>query len=229
MAVRYYDDILIEKIKRWIPTESKLRVLKPDESNRFYKLHADDENDQKFKLPLITLSRGKDINLLSNIKQSRSFDGLKVHSNEAITVQMNIIPILPTYQLDIYTKTYEEGDEYVRNFLFKLINNPKLIIEIPYNDSNIKHVANIRVLETVSDTSDISEHLFPGQFTRWTIQMEIQDAFLFSVPYKNNWHFVIAETEVANESEKIMLDVSEKITEMGKLEDLDVAGPAKIK
>lgn len=229
MAIRYYDDILIEKIKRWIPTESKLRVLKPDESNRFYKLHADDENDQKFKLPLITLSRGKDINLLSNIKQSKSFDGLKVHSDEAITIQMNVIPILPTYQLDIYTKTYEEGDEYVRNFLFKLINNPKLIIEIPYNDLNIKHVANIRVLETVSDTSDISEHLFPGQFTRWTIQMEIQDAFLFSIPYKNNWHFVIAETEVANESEKIMLDVSEKITEMGELEDLDVAGPVKIK
>ena len=229
MAIRYYDDILIEKIKRWIPTESKLRVLKPDESNRFYKLHADDENDQKFKLPLITLSRGKDINLLSNIKQSKSFDGLKVHSDEAITIQMNVIPILPTYQLDIYTKTYEEGDEYIRNFLFKLINNPKLIIEIPYNDLNIKHVANIRVLETVSDTSDISEHLFPGQFTRWTIQMEIQDAFLFSIPYKNNWHFVIAETEVANESEKIMLDVSEKITEMGELEDLDVAGPVKIK
>ena len=140
---------------------------------------------------------------------------------------MNIIPILPTYQLDIYTKTYEEGDEYVRNFLFKLINNPKLIIEIPYNDLNIKHVANIRVLETVSDTSDISEHLFPGQFTRWTIQMEIQDAFLFSIPYKNNWHFVIAETEVANEHEKIALDVSEKSTEIGELEELDIIGPIK--
>ena len=65
--------------------------------------------------------------------------------------------------------------------------------------------------------------------TSGTIQMEIQDAFLFSIPYKNNWHFVIAETEVANESEKIMLDVSEKITETGELEDLDVAGPIKIK
>ena len=211
MAIRYYDDILIEKIKRWIPTESKLRVLKPDESNRFYKLHADDENDQKFKLPLITLSRGKDINLLSNIKQSKSFDGLKVHSDEAITIQMNVIPILPTYQLDIYTKTYEEGDEYVRNFLFKLINNPKLIIEIPYNDLNIKHVANIRVLETVSDTSDISEHLFPGQFTRWTIQMEIQDAFLFSIPYKNNWHFVLD-----NE-----LEITDNLSKPGIIEHVD--------
>ena len=196
MAIRYYDDALIEKIKKWLPQNTPLRVLKPDESNRFYKLHADDTEDQKFKLPLITLSRGKDVNLLSNIKQSKSFDGLKVHSDEAITIHMNVIPVLPTYQLDIFTKTYEEGDEYLRNFLFKLINNPKLIIGIPYNDLNIKHIANIRVLDTVSDTSDISEHLFPGQFTRWTIQLEIQDAFLFSIPYKNNWTFGEAGLEI---------------------------------
>lgn len=186
MAIRYYDDILAEKIKRWIPSEANLRVLKPDESRTFYSLHADDSNDSQFKLPLIALSRGKDIQLMSNIKQSRSFDGLKIHSDEKVTVQMNVIPIMPTYQLDIYTKKAAEGDEYVRNFLFKLINNPKLIIEIPYNNVNIKHTANVRVLETVSDTSDIAEHLFSGQFTRWTIQMEIQDAFLFSIPYKSN-------------------------------------------
>ncbi len=195
MAIRYYDDALIEKIKRWLPQNTPLRILKPDESNRFYKLHADDEKDNKFKLPLIALSRGKDINLLSNIKQSRSFDGLKLHSNEAITVHMNVIPVLPTYQLDIFTKTYEEGDEYLRNFLFKLINNPKIIIGIPYNDLNIKHIANIRVLDTVSDSSDIAEHLFAGQFTRWTIQLEIQDAFLFSIPYRNNWTINGAELE----------------------------------
>lgn len=219
MAVRYYDDILIEKIKKWIPTESKLRILKPDESNRFYKLHADDENDQKFKLPLITLSRGKDINLISNIKQSKSFDGLKLYSNEEITVQMNVIPILPTYQLDIYTKTYEEGDEYVRNFLFKLINNPKIVINIPYNDINIKHIANIRVLDTVSDTSDISEHLFPGQFTRWSIQMEIHDAFLFSIPYKNNWKFVIDDTE---DDASGGLEITKDLSVRGEIEPLEL-------
>jgi hypothetical protein len=70
------------------------------------------------------------------------------------------------YQLDIYTKTAEEGDEYVRNFLFKLINNPVLKISIPYNDLNVEHIANIRVLDTVSDTSSISERIFSGQFTR---------------------------------------------------------------
>lgn len=212
MAIRYYDDAIVAKIQKWLPTASNLRVLKPEESNRFYKLTADDNKDTKFKLPLIALSRSNDLPLLSNIKQSKSFDGLKLHSDEAVTVHLNIIPVLPSYQLDIYTKTAEEGDEYIRNFLFKLINNPKIIIEIPYNDLKIKHVANIRILDTVSDTSNISEHLFPGQFTRWTIQMEVHDAFLFSIPYKNNWHFVLD-----NE-----LEITDDLSTIGEIEPVEI-------
>lgn len=217
MAIRYYDDAIVAKIQKWLPTASKLRVLKPDESNRFYKLTADDNKDAKFKLPLIALSRSNDLPLLSNIKQSKSFDGLKIHSDEAVTVHLNIIPVLPSYQLDIYTKTADEGDEYIRNFLFKLINNPKIIIEIPYNDLKIKHVANIRILDTVSDTSNISEHLFPGQFTRWTIQMEVHDAFLFSIPYKNNWHFVLD-----NE-----LEITDDLSTVGEIEPVETADKEK--
>ena len=213
MAIIYYDDAIVAKIQKWLPTASKLRVLKPDESNRFYKLTADDNKDEKFKLPLIALSRSNDLPLLSNIKQSKSFDGLKIHSDEAVTVHLNIIPVLPSYQLDIYTKTADEGDEYIRNFLFKLINNPKIIIEIPYNDLKIKHVANIRILDTGYDTSNISDHLFPGQFTRWTIQMEVHDAFLFSIPYKNNWHFVLD-----NE-----LEITDDLSTIGEIEPVETA------
>jgi hypothetical protein len=132
------------------------------------------------------LSRNNDISLLSTVKNPKSFDGLRIartiKNPEALkeenlkkekpepvisyTAQLNVIPIKLMYQLDIYTKTAEEGDEYVRNFLFKLINNPVLKISIPYNDLNVEHIANIRVLDTVSDTSSISERIFSGQFTR---------------------------------------------------------------
>jgi hypothetical protein len=79
---------------------------------------------------------------------------------------LNAIPIKLQYQLDIYTKTAEAGDEYLRQFLFKLINNPAIKIIIPYNGINVEQIANIRVLNSVTDTSAISERLFPGQFTR---------------------------------------------------------------
>ena len=191
MAIGYYDDAITHKIKGWLADSSQLRVLAPEESNRLIQLQAEDSNDEPLKLPLIAISRNRDLEIESAIKQNKSFDGftLKRDMTSATTVHLNVIPIKTTYQLDIYTKKRIEGDEYVRQYLFKLINNPQIIIEIPYNNYVIKHTANLRVLNTISDTSDIPNHIFAGQFYKWTIQLELQDGFLFSIPQKKNWRF----------------------------------------
>lgn len=195
MAISYYDDAIIQKIKGWLADSSQLRVLGPDESARLIQLSADDSNDLPLTLPLVAISRNRDLEIESTIKQNKSFDGLIIgkNSTNSTTVHMNVIPIKTTYQLDIYTKKRIEGDEYVRQYLFKLINNPQIIIDIPYNNYVIRHTANLRVLSTVSDTSDISSHIFAGQFYRWTIQLELQDGFLFSIPNKKNWRIVSAD------------------------------------
>ena len=192
MAISYYDEAVTEKIKGWLADSSTLRVLSPEESNRLFQLIADDKKDQEITLPIIALSRNKDIEIESTIKQSKSFDGyiLKKDVNTATTVHLNVIPIKTTYQLDIYTKRQIEADAYIRQYLFKLINNPQIIIEFTYNNYIVKHTANLRVLSTVSDTSDISTHIFPGQFYKWTIQLELQDGFIFSLPSKTNWRFI---------------------------------------
>lgn len=213
MACRYYDDILTEKIKRWIPEASKLRVLKPDETKRLFELTAEDNKDKAFKLPMVAISRNNDIELLTAIKNPQSFDGLRLLNNSNQTLMLNIIPIRLQYQLDIYTKKSDEADEYVRSFLFKLINNPLLKINIPYNNTFLEHTANIRVLDTVSDTSDISERIFSGQFYRWTIQLEVQDAFLFSLPYRNNWQFVLNDTPIELSDNITTNGIIEKVSE----------------
>lgn len=222
MACRYYDDLIVAKLKKWLPDNSTLRVLKPDESKRFFELTAEDNNDQKFQLPLLAVSRNNDIDIELTIKNPKSYDGLKIYQTPEETLQFNVIPIRLQYQLDIYTKTFEECDEYVRNFLFKLINNPVIKIEIPYNNAHIEHIANIRVLSPVSDTSNISERLFSGQFTRFTIQMEIQDAFLFSLPYRKNWKLYVTEDDLVPEVDMaaFALEVSNKITEPGEIEPI---------
>lgn len=208
MAISYYDEAVTQKIKNWLADTTNLRVLSPDESNRLIQLAADDSNDKPLTLPLIALSRNKDIELESAIKQNKSFDGLIISENaeKATTVHLNVIPIKTTYQLDIYTKRRIEADEYVRQYLFKLINNPQIIIEIPYNNYIVRHTANLRVLGTISDTSDISTHIFPGQFYKWTIQMELQDGFLFSIPQKRSWRLLTPELTVAD---KIYYDADE--------------------
>jgi hypothetical protein len=200
MAISYYDEAVTQKIKAWIPDSSKLRVLSPDEHNRLIQVAAEDSEDKPLKLPLIALSRNKDLEITSAIKQNMSFDGLIIgKDNEtAETVHMNVIPVKTTYQLDIYTKKRIEADEYVRQFLFKLINNPQIIVEIPYSNYHVRHTANLRVLDTVSDTSDISTHIFPGQFYKWTIQLELQDGFLFSIPQKQGWRICGVEVTAAD-------------------------------
>ena len=200
MAIGYYDDAITKKIKGWLADSSKLRILSPDETTRLIQLQAEDSKDQPLKLPLLAISRNKDIEIESTIKQNKSFDGLIIGKNaiSGTTVHMNVIPIKTTYQLDIYTKKRIEADEYVRQYLFKLINNPQIIIEIPYSNYIVQHTANLRVLSTVSDTSDIPTHIFAGQFYKWTIQLELQDGFLFSIPQKQNWKFIGAELSVAD-------------------------------
>ena len=195
MAISYYDEAVTEKIKGWLADSSKLRVLSPDESTRLIQVQAEESNDKPLKLPLIAISRDKDIEIESNIKQNKSFDGfiLKHDTETTTTVHLNVIPIKTTYQLDIYTKKRIEADEYIRQYVFKLINNPQITIEIPYNNYIVRHTANLRVLNTISDTSDISTHVFPGQFYKWTIQLELQDGFLFSIPQRQGWRIIGAD------------------------------------
>lgn len=214
MAISYYDDAVTAKIKGWLADSSNLRVLNPDETKRVVELHAEDSGDKPLQLPLLAISRSKELEIANAIKQSKSFDGMVIRKDiaSASTVHLNVIPVKTLYQLDIYTKKQLEADEYVRQFLFKLINNPQIIVEIPYNNYVVKHTANLRVLNSVSDTSDIPSHIFPGQFYRWTIQLELQDGFLFSIPYRKNWRFVGVELATCDRIEDPKeLDIIEQI------------------
>lgn len=200
MAISYYDEAITQKIKGWLADSSKLRVLSPDESTRLIQLAAEDSNDKPLKLPLISISRNKDIEIESAIKQNKSFDGWIIDKDVLTSkaVHLNVIPVKTTYQIDIYTKKRIEADEYVRQYLFKLINNPQIIIDIPYNNYFVRHTANLRVLNTVSDTSDIPTHVFAGQFYKWTIQLELQDGFLFSIPQKTGWRLAGIEVSAVD-------------------------------
>ena len=66
--------------------------------------------------------------------------------------------------------------------------NPTVHIEIPYNDSKIIHDSTMILESSVADNSDIRERLISGQFTRMTIRFTIDDAYLFSVPFMDNWN-----------------------------------------
>lgn len=210
MSILYYDKALHDKIKNWFP-DNRMMILSPEETTRLFQNIADKVNDKPIKLPLIALSRDRNITVDVSTKRNLTYDGLKVarSGDDSKTMQLNAIPITANYQIDIYTAKYEEAYTYIREFIFNLVNHPRLVINIPYNGSNIEHVANLKFLGDIADNSDISERLFPGQFTRLTLQLELQDAYMFNTKVKDNWKI---DTESTNHIEVIEppIDMSEE-------------------
>lgn len=190
MAVRLYDEALLAKLRKWT-ADTNVVVTGVNETRRLFEVVADKTNDRPIQLPLIALSRNGGYTILSKYKQPVSYNGGKLIITESAGSKLNAIPIGITYQLDVYTRELAEADEYARNLVFNIINYPKLQIEIPYEDSGLVHDANIRLVSDVEDNSDIPERLIPGQFSRFTIGIDIDDAYLFDVRVKN--HISIVE------------------------------------
>ena len=107
--------------------------------------------------------------------------------DDSKSVQLNAIPITLNYQLDVVTKFYDEADEYIRNFVFNIINYPKVQINIPYNGIDYKHNSSIVLDPNIVDNSDNPQRLFQGQLNDWSIKFSIDNAYLFSVPFNRTW------------------------------------------
>ena len=189
MSVRLYDDALVKKIKNWVKDE-KVRILSPDETLELFQKTANDKNDEPISLPIISLTRSREVDLDHPHKKMMTYDGMMLDATIDKSLQIDAIPMTLNYQLDIYTRYKYEADEYMRNFVFNLVNHPKVKIVLPYNDINYTHYSNIRLIPTIEDNSDVPNRLVSDQFTRWTISFTIDDAYLFSLPYKSNVHIV---------------------------------------
>lgn len=188
MSVNLYDKALLEKLNNWTKN-SELHIVGPEESRRIFELIADEGNDKPIQLPLIVLTRpgGYTITDQGLAKHPLSYNGAKLRYNEDTSVILNAIPISIPYQLDVYTRYFEQADEYTRNLVFNIINYPKLTIDLPYHDEHYKHDSNIRLQSDIVDNSAIPERLIAGQFTRMTMQLNIDDAYLWDIRYKDNW------------------------------------------
>lgn len=184
MSVGLYDEALVEKLSAWTK-DTAASILSPNDTRRLFETIADTTNDSPLKLPLIALRRSGGYTLLNTSKKPLTFDGLTLAATHEKAKQLNAVPISIPYQIDVYTRYLDEADEYIRNLVFNIINYPKLDIVIPYNNEDYVHHANMTLGNDVSDNSDIPERLISGQFTRHSLSISIDDAYLFDVRYRD--------------------------------------------
>lgn len=205
MSVGLYDQAFLDKLNNWTK-DTEIRVYGQQELRRVVETIADTDNDQ-ISLPIIILRRLGGFNVLNTGKRPLAFDGATLDANHNIASQLNAIPIQISYQLDVYTRYFEEADQYARNLVFNIINYPKLDILIPYNDENRTHHSYIRLQGEVEDNSDIPERFIPGQFSRISMKIDIDDAYLFDVRYRDVYSLEITSSLSDNSIKDDLQDI----------------------
>ena len=194
MSITAYDEAVVNKIKRWVKDE-RVTILSPEQTRNLFEVVVDTTNDKPIQLPLICIRRGREIDIVNVQKTPLTSNGGLIEykttqnpdTKEVMSkgIYLQSVQISIPYQLDIYTRYQSEANEYIRNFVYNLINYPKVTIEIPYNDINLTHDSNITLQSSIADNSDIPEVMFHGQFSRFTLSFFIEDAHLFSAPIKD--------------------------------------------
>lgn len=185
MALYFYDNALLNKIKGWT-NNTALNICGVNESSRLFEVTGDTNNDNPIQLPLISISRPGGYRILNTNKKPMTFDGMRLDATELRSMQLNAVPIDISYQIDVYCRYLQEADEYMRNIVFNIINFPKLEIIIPYYNYELAHNSSIRITSDVEDNSDISERIAPGQFSRLSISVNVDDAYLFDIRPRDN-------------------------------------------
>jgi hypothetical protein len=203
MSIKLYDDALFAKFNKWVANTPTI-LTGVNETKRLFEAVIDKNNDKPIQLPLIALSRPGGYSVLLKNKQPLSYNGLTVASNMHRGAKLNAIPISISYQIDIYCRYLAEADEYARNMVFNIINYPKLEVDIPYENQGQTHISNIRLNSDVEDNSDIPERLIPGQFTRLTMTIEVDDAYLFDLRIQNN--VSIVDVDVSSLDTTVCID-----------------------
>lgn len=183
MSVALYDRIVRDKIAGWV-VDPSMAVYGPDETARLFKHQANVNNDKPITLPLIAISRDRDLEVIMTAKHPLAYMGKTFNATFDAADHLNAIPCRIGYQIDIYTRYQAEADEYVRNFVFNIINFPSMELEIPYNNCKNTYTSYLSLLSPIRDNSDIPERLIAGQFTRMTINVRLNDAQLFSYNHK---------------------------------------------
>lgn len=192
MSAYLYDEALLNKLKAWTNNTSLHVYGDTDSTERLFEVEADQKNDKPIQLPLVALRRSPGGFTLQNLtRKPQTFDGATLDATEEKSLVLNAIPIGLSYQLDIYARYKIEVEEYARNFVFNIINYPKLQIVIPYMGRDFVHNASIKLAQNVDDTSDVPQRLSFGQFTRYTLNLSIENAYLWDIREKDNYKIVV--------------------------------------
>lgn len=144
-----YDNAIIEDINKLF-TNSSVRAVMADSLDEAMR-RSSQENEDKMTLPFIAITGGDW--QLGNSNFYSLMHGLEDKKVECkkLSKQVNIIPITPSYDMYIVAKTSRECDMLTREIIFHYMQNPTLVVNVPYGLNDI-HTFNINFENNIRKT-----------------------------------------------------------------------------
>ena len=186
MSLAIYDEALASKLKNWTE-KSDIQIYTPEEAKTIFEVHADRNNDKPIKLPLICISRDGAYSISNTQEEPLSYDGMTLDADTEKSIQLNAIPISFKYYIDVYARYLRDADEIVRNLVFNLINFSTISAKIVYNNMEIVQDSSLIIDSQVQDNSRIPERFVKGQFSKLTIGLSINNAYLWDIRVRDNY------------------------------------------
>lgn len=179
MSAYLYDKAIVDDLRR-VCGDDRITITPVDNVYNVIPRIQDD----KFKLPLITLTRTNwSIKSLHN-NHSAKFEGAlsEIAYNpkyEDLDIKrVQFVDMYLSYAIDVWTRTRAENDEIVRELYWYYLISPTLQVTVPY-DLNFNHVFTLSIDEDIEDNSDIAQHAAKGEMFRQTINIYTDDARLW--------------------------------------------------
>ena len=179
MSAYLYDEAIINNLRE-VVGDSRIMITPVDNVyNVIPRI-----NDDKFTLPLVTVTRTGWTILSDDVNHSAKYEGALSQiscepKNHGLTVQrVQFVPMRLSYAIDVWTKTRLENDEFVRELFWYYMISPTLQINVPY-DLNFDHNFNLFIEPDIEDNSDIAQQVNHGEFFRQTLRIYTDDAKLW--------------------------------------------------
>lgn len=168
-----YEEAIVNNL-RTLLGDDRVSIIASDE---LFRLVADKKEDT-VKLPLVSLQRidYKFGNITGNTSLTKR--GGKFVDNNGDLQQIQAIPIICRWQIDILSRYRKDNDNLTRELIFHYLNNPTLEVMLPYGIHRT-HNFNIMYDPIIVDNSDVSNHVNLGEKFRTTLTITSDDAYLW--------------------------------------------------
>lgn len=176
MSVYFYDKAIVDRI-RTIINDPEVNII----TNEKMFTKSKDSNDDP-TMPAVSLYRSgyslstlnRNIVMYRKGRFSKDSETSKLYFTQALPITIN-------YQVDVWTRTREQNDEFVRELLWYFTLFPEHRIQLEYEQYKKDIGFHVFLGEQIVDNSEINEFENRGQYYRSTFEIVVDEAQIFMV------------------------------------------------